>query len=181
MKEQFTFFWNGPFSQWYKCAILIDDVLYNCCEQFMMSQKALQFNDKDSHRKIMSSDDPSYHKIYGRKVKNFDVDMWNECAKDIVYKGNYAKFTQNPKLKKILLATIGTTLVEASPYDKIWGIGLSKDDPKAKDRNTWQGTNWLGEILTKVRDDIITAPPKAPTIKNSFSVFYADFKANKNA
>ena len=68
-----------------------------------------------------------------------------------MFQGNYAKFTQNPDLLKTLIDTIGTTLVEASPYDKVWGIGLAEDDPKALNRETWEGTNWLGEVLTDLR------------------------------
>ena len=158
-EEKFTFFWGGPFSQWHPCSIEIDGVIYNCAEQYMMAQKALLFEDNIAHKKIMFTSDPKNQKKYGRQVKNFDENIWNKFTKDIVYKANYAKFTQNEYLKKILLATVGTTLVEASlydsPYDQIWGIGLASDDPKAKDRNTWRGTNWLGEIITRVREDII--------------------------
>lgn len=103
---------------------------------------------------IMNAVKPSDQKRYGRQVKNFDLKTWTDHAKDIVYKGNFAKYTQNEYLKKTLLATVGTTLVEASPEDPIWGIGLKKDDPRAQNRATWKGTNWLGEILTKVRNDI---------------------------
>jgi len=153
--ENFTFFWGGPFSQWHICPFLIEGIQYNCSEQYMMAQKALLFKDEVSHKKIMFSLNPSSQKKYGRKVKNFDVDIWNTYAKDIVYKANYAKFTQNDYLKENLILTAGSVLVEASPYDKIWGIGLSANDPEAKNRSTWQGTNWLGEILTKVREDIL--------------------------
>ena len=103
----------------------------------------------------MSAITPDDQKRYGREVKNFDIPIWQKHAISIVYKANYAKYTQNEDLKKALLATSGTTLVEASPYDKIWGIGLKASDPKAKDRKTWRGSNWLGEILTKVREDIL--------------------------
>jgi hypothetical protein len=101
----------------------------------------------------MSIDNPKEQKALGRQVKNFNVDKWNIIAKDIVYIGCYAKFSQNESLKQMLLETEGD-LVEASPYDKIWGIGLSSDQPEARNRNTWNGTNWLGEVLTKVREDL---------------------------
>jgi ribA/ribD-fused uncharacterized protein len=155
MGEQFTFFWNGPFSQWYMCSFVVEGVRYNCAEQFMMAQKAIRFNDTLAHHLIMNSDSPKDQKRFGRSVSDFNVDYWNRVAKQVVYTGNYAKFTQNPSLKDNLLATVGTTLVEASPYDKIWGIGLREKDPKALTRSTWQGKNWLGEVLTQVREDLI--------------------------
>ena len=154
MQEKFTFFWNGEFSQWYPCKILVDGLEYNCAEQYMMAQKANLFRDQESHEKIMQATHPREQKSLGRQVKNFNLDKWNDFAPFVVWKGSWAKYTQHPTLRKKLLDTIGTTLVEASPYDKIWGIGLIADDDRAKHRSTWLGTNWLGEILTKVRNSL---------------------------
>jgi ribA/ribD-fused uncharacterized protein len=154
--EEFTFFWSGPFSQWHPSPMEIDGVWYNCAEMYMMAEKARLFKDDETLAKIMSAVDPSDQKRYGREVKGFDKEKWDAVAKDIVYKGSMAKYTQNPDLKRDLLATVGTTLVEASPKDNIWGIGLAKTDSRALDRSTWRGKNWLGETLTKVRDDIIS-------------------------
>jgi len=121
----------------------------------MMAMKAKTFKDVDTLKKIMASDNPKFQKGLGRMVKGFDSEKWNKVAKKIVYDASYAKYTQNKEFKSQLLSTKGTTLVEASPYDKIWGIGLSETDEKAKSRDTWDGLNWLGEVLTKVRQDII--------------------------
>lgn len=157
MSEKFTFFWGGPFSQWHPCTFK-DHTLsttFNCAEQYMMAGKAITFGDSDTLQKIMHSNSPREQKKLGRKVKGFDEGKWNGVAKDIVYKGNMFKFLQNKELRNLLLATEGTLLVEASPYDKIWGIGLKENDPKALDRATWRGKNWLGEVLTQVREDII--------------------------
>lgn len=154
--DKFTFFWNGPFSQWYRSLFTIDGITYNCAEQYMMHQKALMMGDTESAKEIMNAGyDPRTHKALGRKVRPFDAKLWNEKCKEVVYKGSYAKFTQNRDLWEELKATAGTTLVEASPYDKIWGIGLYEDDPRAKKRETWLGTNWLGEVLTQVRIDLL--------------------------
>lgn len=153
-KEQFTFFWGGPFSQWHPSPFEIDGVAYNCAEQYMMAEKARLFGDTEMEARIMASPEPSDQKRFGRMVKGFVMDIWIQHAKDIVYKGGYAKYTQNPDLRKVLMDTDGTTLVEASPKDRIWGIGLHKSRPEAKRRSTWRGTNWLGEILTKVREDL---------------------------
>jgi ribA/ribD-fused uncharacterized protein len=154
-KEQFTFFWHGPFSQWHGCRFKIDGVVYNCTEQYMMAQKAVLFKDDDALAKIMAATSPRIQKGLGRKVRGFNQSKWDACAREIVYRGNWAKFTQNDDLRQMLLATAGTTVVEASPSDTIWGIGLGEDDPRAADRKTWRGKNWLGEALTRVRDDIL--------------------------
>jgi hypothetical protein len=153
--EKFTFFWNGPFSQWEPCKFKFDDVTYNCAEQFMMAMKAKLFDDYDTLERIMTEDSPREQKKLGRQVKGFNAERWNNVAREYVYEGNYAKFTQNPDLLEKLLATKGTILVEASPYDCIWGIGLKETDKAAKDRSKWRGTNWLGEILTGLREDLI--------------------------
>jgi ribA/ribD-fused uncharacterized protein len=155
MEEKFTFFWSGVFSQWHPSPFQIDEIWYNCAEQYMMAEKARLFGDNGALQKIMSSVEPYDQKRYGRTVIGFDPEIWNKHAKDIVYKASYAKYTQNEYFKKELLATEGTILVEASPEDRIWGIGLRKTDIRALKRETWNGTNWLGETLTKVRDDII--------------------------
>jgi hypothetical protein len=120
----------------------------------MMCSKALLFNDLETSYKIMDSRNPYEHQQLGRRVKNFDLDKWNEHARDIVYTGNYARFTQNEDDKELLLSTGNKQIVESSPVDKIWGIGLAATDPRALNRATWRGTNWLGEVLTQVREDI---------------------------
>lgn len=156
IKEEFTFFWNDdPFSQWSRIGFTIDDQHYNCAEQWMMACKARHFDDEKTEKEIMQAKTPKEQKALGRKVKNFQKHEWERVAKDYVYQGNKAKFTQHPKHRATLLATKGTTLVEASPYDTIWGIGLKASDPDAKCRSTWKGSNWLGEVLTKLRDDFL--------------------------
>lgn len=159
-EEKFTFFWHGPFSQWTGSQFIINGVWYNRAEQYMMAQKAIMFGDDEMFQEIMRTGDPETQKVCGRNVKNFDLIKWNKYAKAIVHDGNMAKFTQNPKLLEFLIATEGTTLVEASPYDRIWGIGMDKNNPKAQNRETWNGFNWFGEILTLVREVIISSPFK---------------------
>ena len=121
----------------------------------MMHQKALLFEDYEIASQIMNTTNPKKQKALGRKVEGFIKRKWDVVAKGVVYDGNYAKFSQNKDLEKELFDTIRTTLVEASPYDKIWGIGLGADDQRAKNRDTWNGTNWLGEVLTNVRNDLL--------------------------
>lgn len=156
MSEQFTFFYGGPGSQWYPSKFVIEGVEYNCGEQYMMAEKARLFKDDDALDIIMGTDNPKIQKAAGRTVRNFNKHEWDENRKLIVYRANFAKFTQNSACLDWLLESIGTTLVEASPWDTIWGIGLSAKDPRAQSRETWQGTNDLGEIETQVRNDIIS-------------------------
>ncbi len=155
MAENFTLFWDGPFSQWYPCEFKINKIKYNTAEQYMMAEKARIFRDEESLVKIMQTSHPRMQKSLGRKVKNFDPEIWDSRAKKVVFKGNLAKFLQNQELLEKLLATRGTVLVEASPFDRIWGIGLDPKNPDAKDRSKWKGTNWLGEVLTDVREYLI--------------------------
>lgn len=152
--EEFEFFWNGPFSQWYPSKFEVHGMKFNCAEQFMMFCKAVVFNDFEIAKKVMKSNSPQEQKRLGRKVKGFDIGKWSGIAKNIVYVGNFSKYTQDLDLGLILENTEGKTLVEASPYDKIWGIGLAADNPAAQRRATWQGKNWLGEVLTQVREDL---------------------------
>lgn len=160
-EEKFTLFYGnsdatkGVFSQWHICRFNVDGIEYNCAEQFMMASKARLFGDKKCEEAVMEAKHPRDQKAIGRLVKPFDAGKWDSVARDLVYEGNYAKFTQNDDLKETLLSTQGTTLVEASPYDQIWGIGRGLSDPLALKRETWNGTNWLGEVLTKLRHDLI--------------------------
>lgn len=153
--DKYVLFWGGEFSQWAKCSFKdSNDVKYSSTEQFMMAHKALVFNDIEMYDKIMSISNVKTIKAFGRQVKNFDKKTWDDIAKDIVYLGNYYKFTQNEEFQNSILKHKNREFVEASPKDNIWGIGLHETDPKALDKNQWEGTNWLGECLTEVKDDL---------------------------
>lgn len=151
--NNYTFFWHGPFSQWAPCKfhILKEHFFeFNCAEQWMMWSKANLFGDSETAKKILEAPHPKEQKALGRIVKNFDPTIWEKHCDDIVFLGNWAKFTQSQRLKKILLETSGL-LVEASPLDPIWGIGMAEDNPEILDTTKW-GQNKLGKILTRVRD-----------------------------
>ena len=152
--DKYVFFWNGVFSQWYPSKFVIEGVEYNCCEQYMMAQKALLFNDLESHKMIMYSKSPDEQKGFGRRVKGFDKEKWEAICRQVVFDANIAKFSQNPKMLEELMDTKDLEIVEASPYDRIWGIGLHETDPKALDKSQWQGTNWLGEEIMSVREKL---------------------------
>ncbi|UPK45063.1 NADAR family protein [Paenibacillus pabuli] len=163
--EKFTFFWRtaSPFSQWHPADFTVNGVHYTSAEQYMMHQKALLFGDQIIAEKILKASSASVQKKLGRQVSGFDQTVWEAECKRIVYEGNEAKFTQNEQLLTTLLATCGTTLVEASPDDRIWGVGLAEEDPRIRSRRTWRGTNWLGEILTRLREDIGSDEDEQPT------------------
>jgi hypothetical protein len=153
-RDGFVFFWNEWPSQWHPAPFTLDGVTYSCCEQYMMSEKARLFGDAETRAKILASVSPREHKALGRQVKGFDATRWTAVCREIVYLANRAKFTQHEDLRALLLATGGKTLVEASPTDRIWGIGLAAEDPRATDRAAWRGKNWLGEALMRVRAEL---------------------------
>ncbi|MDE6314248.1 MAG: NADAR family protein [Lachnospiraceae bacterium] len=161
-RQKFIFFWGAEekaqqitkacLSQWYPCCFKAEDQEYYTTEQYMMAQKALLFEDKEMFRQIMKAEHPKQFKTLGRKIRGFQEEVWKEHRMDIVVAGNYAKFSQNPELKNFLLASKERILVEASPYDKIWGIGMTGDSPNVENPLTWKGTNLLGFALMEVRD-----------------------------
>lgn len=174
MENNFIFFWGGLYSQWYPSKFKIGDIEYNCCEQYMMAQKAGLFNDKESYEAIMKESDPKIQKAIGRKVKGFDSDKWNEVCRQIVYEANLAKFGQNPMLLKELMkaGNINKEIVEASPYDTIWGIGMGERDPDRFDKSKWKGTNWLGEAIMQVRKYFRDLFDNASKIRSEFMEQY---------
>lgn len=153
--DKYVFFWDGVFSQWYPSDFIIDGQKYCTAEQYMMFKKAELFGDTTIAEKIMETELPNEQKALGRKVKNFDPVVWTKHDEKIVYDGSYAKFTQNADLLSELLKTDGSLLVEASPYDKIWGIGMGAVEAARTPPEQWKGLNKLGKILTTVREHII--------------------------
>ena len=150
-------------SQWFPIGFVIDEQYYHTAEHYMMAQKAIVFNDKDMFKKILNAKTPKEAKEMGRKVKNFDPKIWDEKAFDIVVEGNFAKFSQNELLETFLINTHQSVLVEASPMDTIWGIGLAESDRRSRNPLAWEGVNSLGFALMKVRELVKeTVPSKRP-------------------
>lgn len=141
------------FSQWYNCMFEVDGHTYHTAEQYMMAEKARLFDDPDTLAEILAADNPADYKKLGRKVKNFDFEKWNDAKYNIVVKGNMAKFGQHPELKEFLLSTGDALIAEASPYDKIWGIGLNRETAVKGTPEQWVGENLLGCALMEVRDN----------------------------
>jgi ribA/ribD-fused uncharacterized protein len=142
---------DGVLSQWWPCAFAVDGQAYATAEQFMMAGKARLFGDDEALARILAEPDPAACKRLGRGVRGFDHDVWASARFDLVVAGNLAKFGQSDHLGAILLATGDAILVEASPTDRIWGIGLSASDPRAADPATWRGQNLLGFALVAAR------------------------------
>ncbi len=155
----FTFFWKeeSPFSQWHLSEFVVEGQRFMCAEQFMMHGKAKLFGDAEVAAQILQSVKPKEHKALGRKVRGFEPALWERERERIVYEGNHAKFTQDARLLAALLATAGTELVEASPLDRIWGVGLKAEDPRIQDPAKWRGLNLLGKVLTRLREDLLAA------------------------
>ncbi len=158
--SKYLFFWEGGsiFSQWNskkeynKDYQFIDEnnIKYSSCEQYMMYHKAKIFKDEKIAKEIMSIKDVKKIKALGRQVKNFDINIWDQHKFNIIVKANYLKFSQNKFFKEELLSYKDLIFVEASPYDKIYGVGLHYSDDLILDEKNWQGENLLGKALNEV-------------------------------
>jgi ribA/ribD-fused uncharacterized protein len=146
-----VYFYRSLWSQWYPSRFISDEQEFNCAEQGMMHTKALWFNDEKSAEDILRSDSPRQMQLIGRSVKNFDPNVWARHRVGIVTVINIAKFQQNPDLKEVMSETRNKILVEGSPFDKIWGVGLGWDDPLILDERHWKGLNLLGKCLMSAR------------------------------
>lgn len=160
---KFLFFWGHTakseitkscFSQWYTGRFEENGIVYKTAEHYMMAGKARLFDDPETLEKILLSATPNQAKSLGRKVKNFDPKRWDEHKYEIVKQGNLLKFSQNKKFGDFLLSTNDKILVEASPYDGIWGIGMLETDSRAENPLLWNGENLLGFALMEVRDEL---------------------------
>lgn len=165
VKKDFVFFWGNKasntsriskacLSQWWSCVFYENGIRYSSTEQYMMYQKALIFKDHIMAERIILTTNPKEIKGYGRKISGFDEEYWRKERERIVLQGNMLKFTQNTNLYDYLLSTKGKILVEASPFDRIWGIRMGENDENICNLNEWKGENLLGFILMEVRDRI---------------------------
>lgn len=118
----------------------------------MMAEKAVLFGDQETRAQILQAPTPNAAKALGRKISGFNEQDWLQHRYEIVVRANKAKFSQNPELNNFLKDTGSCIIVEASPVDNIWGIGLAQDHADANNPNLWQGLNLLGFALMQVRD-----------------------------
>lgn len=144
---------NGYLSNFYPVTFQIDNVTFNCVEQYLMWDKAMTFNDTETAKDILAETNPDAIKDLGRKVKNYNDSLWAAKRYSVVRKGLLAKFSQNPKLKDKLLNSSGK-FAECARNDKVWGIGLDLNDPKRVDQSFWEGRNLLGFALEDVYTEL---------------------------
>lgn len=167
LRPKYIFFWghqprpdgtigNECFSQWWGAAFTVESNRYPTAEHFMMAEKARLFGDVAAFERILAAPNPGAAKKLGRTVQNFDEQTWQRHRFEIVVRGNLAKFEQNKLLREYLLSTGERILVEASPMDRIWGIGMGASNPHIENPEKWRGLNLLGFALMKVRDRLRT-------------------------
>ena len=160
---EFVYFWGHTrkrndlvnqscLSQWFSSPFTLGGIIYKTAEHWMMAQKALLFNDHSRFESIIQCEKPKEAKELGREVPLFDYEVWREKRNEIAWLGNVHKFNQNPLLAEFLLKTDGKILAEASPRDKIWGVGLSQDNADINNLYAWPGQNLFGFVLMEVRD-----------------------------
>ena len=143
---------NGYLSNWYPSKFTVNDVDFSSMEQYMMYKKAVCFGDKDMAKKILATDDVAEIKAFGRLVANYNESYWNGVRQIVVFEGLTAKFSQNEDLKAKLKATDNSILAECAVKDRIWGIGLSMNNPERVQIDKWNGQNLLVYALMMVRD-----------------------------
>lgn len=156
--DTMVLFWGNKdiYSNWHPSMFTDEDgIIYKNSEQYMMYKKAMLFGDTNIAKQVLWTSDPRKMKELGRRVKNFNEKTWAANRVQIMVVGCYLKFTQNKDMGDALLATGHKTIVEASPYDKIWGIGLGEEDPRALNPNQWDGHNLLGISLMLVRQKMV--------------------------
>jgi ribA/ribD-fused uncharacterized protein len=153
---EFHFFWGTAscLSQWHPAPFEVDGVSYRTAEHWMMAEKARLFGDEATLARIIAAKTPAEAKALGREVTPFDSKRWGAACVKAVVRGNVAKFTAHAPMRESLCSTGTKVLVEASPRDRIWGIGMGASNVEASDPQKWRGANLLGFALMEVRERI---------------------------
>lgn len=144
----------GWLSNWYLSDLNVDDVSFSSMEQYIMYEKAVTFEDFKTAEKILKTQNTAMIKQYGRQVANYNDIIWNGIRQIVVYNGLFAKFSQNKTLCENLGKTGSAVLAECAVKDRVWGIGLSMNDPNCFDMNKWNGQNLLGFTIMQVREQL---------------------------
>ncbi|MDG9720490.1 NADAR family protein [Streptomyces sp. DH24] len=157
----------GPscLSQWWPSPFTVDGVTYGTAEHWMMAGKARLFGDAEAQRRVLAAQHPAEAKKAGRLVRDFDEATWERERFGLVVEGSVHKFTAHADLRAFLLSTGDRVLVEASPVDRVWGIGLAADDEAATDPERWKGPNLLGFALMEARTRLREAEPLGPSAR----------------
>lgn len=139
-------------SQWWPSPFTVAGVQYATAEHWMMAQKARLFGDAEAERRAIAAGHPAEAKKAGRLVRGFDGEVWERERFGVVVEGSVHKFAADPELREFLVGTGERVLVEASPTDPVWGIGMAADDAGAADPEAWRGLNLLGFALMAARE-----------------------------
>jgi ribA/ribD-fused uncharacterized protein len=143
---------SGCLSQWWPASFTVDGITYSTAEHWMMAGKARLFGDDDGLAAVMAAKSPGAAKAAGRKVRGFHEAVWANARYGLVVAGNVAKFGQHQELANYLRTTGSKVLVEASPFDRIWGVGMGPTNPDVRHPAKWRGLNLLGFALMEVRE-----------------------------
>ncbi len=175
--KECVFFWheyeeNGCFSNWYESPFVMDDFCYRHMEQYIMAEKAKLFHDSEMYTAILRADSPQECKNLGKQVSGYDEEVWAPERYRILLTGLRQKFIQNTTLKAELIGTGTAILAEASPYDKIFGVGLTADQANSVQEHQWPGKNLLGKALMEIRAEL--APTKIPEDRSSMAKSLTD-------
>ncbi|MBZ4321747.1 NADAR family protein [Streptomyces huiliensis] len=173
-RAKYVFFWGhrprrdgtvgaSCLSQWWPSPFTVDGTVYATAEHWMMAGKARLFGDAEAEARVLAAAHPKQAKDAGRTVRGFDEEEWRRHRFELVVEGSVHKFAHHPELREYLLGTGGRVLVEASPLDRVWGIGLASDDERAGDPARWDGLNLLGFALMEARQRLAagTSGPRA--------------------
>lgn len=185
-EKKYLFFWGHTekgdevtkacLSQWYPSYMVIDNYHYWNVEQYLMAEKARTFADEEALSKIRQTQDPKDIKALGRQVKGYVDEVWVAKRREIALRANTVKFRTIPQLRKFLYETGDAVLVEASPYDRVWGIGYNQDEAPRIPEERW-GENLLGQVLMEVREHL--RDPYLPYCRYYDGVNYENAPANK--
>lgn len=157
ISNKYVFFWRGWLSNFWHAPFELDGLTFQNTEQYFMWKKAITFNDQDIADKILATNSPKEARRLGQLVHGYSDATWGPIRRQVMYDCNFAKYTQNPDLAKELCKPEWRDkhFVEASPYDRIWAIGIPEEDDRCLDPANWLGTNYLGQCLDSVREQIL--------------------------
>lgn len=142
---------RGCLSQWWPSPFTVDGVTYRTAEHWMMAEKARLFHDAEAEQAAVDAANPALAKAAGRTVRGFEDSVWERERFEIVVRGSVHKFSSNPELRTYLRNTGERVLVEASPRDRVWGIGVGVRNENAERPSSWRGLNLLGFALMEAR------------------------------
>lgn len=153
-----VYFWNSSLSNFHKMSIEIEGdkgEKFPTSEHLFMYYKALHFNDLDAAERITRVKPPAFAKDIGRAVRNYNDEEWDNVRYQYMVDTLRRKYANPSKERDFLVGTHPKILVEGSPYDKVWGVGIHYKDRRIVDVRNWEGDNLLGKALMEVRKEVL--------------------------